>query len=61
VLITTAKVVAPVLAVATILLMTVPARFDTTSTLFLATMHVALIPAVLLALRALTSHRAQER
>jgi hypothetical protein len=53
VLITTAKVVATVLAVATIGLMTIPARFDGTSTLFLATMHITLAPAAVLALGAL--------
>jgi Family of unknown function (DUF6069) len=59
VLIPTAKVIAPTLAVATIGLMTLPARFDTTSTLFLATMHLALIPATVHALGALTPQRAQ--
>ena len=39
--ITTAKVVAPVLAVATIWVMTIPAHFDTTSTWCLAAMHLA--------------------
>jgi Family of unknown function (DUF6069) len=52
-LITTAKVLAPTLAVATIGLITLPARFDTASTLFLAAMHLALIPATLLALAAM--------
>lgn len=48
-----ARVAAPVLAVATIVLMTIPAGFDTTSTVFLAAMHLATIPAALLALDAL--------
>ena len=52
-LITTAKVVAPLLAVATIAVMTLPARFDTASTLCLATMHLTLVPATLLAIGAL--------
>ena len=52
-----AKGVAAILAVATIGLMTIPAGFDTTSTLFLATMHLALVPAAVLALGALASHR----
>jgi hypothetical protein len=49
-LLTVAKFVVPVVAIGTIGLMTIPAHFDTTSTLFLATMHLALIPATLLAL-----------
>lgn len=57
VLITAAKVVAPLLAIATIGLMTIPAHFDTTSTLSLAMMHIAMIPAVLLSLRALANNR----
>jgi len=60
-LVTTAKVIAPVLAVATIGLMTLPARFDTTSTLFLATMHLALIPGTVLALGAFTPRHAEFR
>ncbi|GAA4244842.1 DUF6069 family protein [Dactylosporangium darangshiense] len=48
-----ARIVAPILAVATIAVMTVPAGFDTTSALSLAAMHLALIPASLLALNAL--------
>jgi hypothetical protein len=54
-----AKIIAPALAIATIGLMTLPARFDTTSKLFLAAMHLTLIPAALLALRALTPQRAE--
>jgi hypothetical protein len=50
VLIATSKVIGPLLAVATIGMMTIPAHFDTTSTIILATMHIALIPATLLAL-----------
>ncbi|WP_200938453.1 DUF6069 family protein [Cellulomonas sp. Root137] len=49
----TALVVAPVLAVATILVMTVPADFDTASTVTLACCHLALVPISVLALRAL--------
>jgi Family of unknown function (DUF6069) len=56
-LITTAEVVATVLPVATIGVMTVPAGFDTTSAFFLAAMHLALVPAGLLALRALDPKR----
>jgi hypothetical protein len=48
-----ARIAAPALAVATIALMTVPADFDATSTVSLAAMHLATIPAALLALRAL--------
>jgi Family of unknown function (DUF6069) len=57
ILITVAKIAAAVLAAGTIGLMTIPAHFDTISTLTLATMHLALIPAALLALRALTPPR----
>ena len=49
-LLTIARVLAPVLAVATIGAMTIPARFDATSTLCLSTMHLALIPAALYAI-----------
>jgi hypothetical protein len=56
-LIRTAKVIAAALAVATIGLMTLPAHFDTTSTLFLVAMHLALIPATVLALGALDPQR----
>jgi hypothetical protein len=49
-LIRAAKIVVPVLALATIALMTVPAQFDTCSTVFLSCMHVALIPISLLAI-----------
>jgi hypothetical protein len=48
-----AKVVAPVFALATIALMTVPADFDTTSTYCLSCMHVALVPISLIALTTL--------
>jgi hypothetical protein len=58
-LITTAKIIVSVLAVATIGLMTLPAHFDTTSTLFLGAMHLALIPATVLALGALDPRRDQ--
>jgi len=60
-LLTIAKLVAPVVAIGTIGLMTIPAHFDTTSTLFLATMHLALIPATLLALGSLARQPKQAR
>jgi hypothetical protein len=53
-LIRIAKVVASLLAVSTVGLMTIPAGFDATSAAFLATMHLALVPAALLALEALS-------
>lgn len=53
VLINAAKIASPALALATIALMTIPAHFDTTSTMFLATMHLTLIPVSVLALTAL--------
>jgi hypothetical protein len=46
-----ASVVAPVLAVVTIALMTVPADFDVVSTVTLAACHVTLAPISVLALR----------
>lgn len=52
-LIRAGKIAVPVLALGTIALMTVPAHFDTTSTMFLSGMHVALIPISLHALAAL--------
>lgn len=51
--VTAALVVAPSLAVVTILLMTVPADFDTTSTLTLSLCHLALVPIAILSLRSL--------
>jgi hypothetical protein len=48
-----ARIVAPTLAVATIAVMTIPAGFDTTSAVSLAAMHLAIIPASLLALNTL--------
>lgn len=48
-----AYVVAPVFSVATIGVMTLPADFDTASTVCLTLMHLATIPAALLALRTL--------
>lgn len=51
--ITAAKVIGPLMAVATIGLMTLPARFDTTTTLSLTAMHLTLIPVTWLALRTL--------
>jgi RsiW-degrading membrane proteinase PrsW (M82 family) len=53
VLINAAKIASPALALATIALMTIPAHFDTTSTMFLASMHLTLIPISVLALTAL--------
>jgi hypothetical protein len=57
VLILIAKVVAPVLAVATIGAMTIPARFDATSALSLSTMHLTLIPAALYAVAGFAPRR----
>lgn len=48
-----AAVVAPVTAVATIGIMTIPADFDTVSTLSLAACHLTLVPVSLAAIRAL--------
>ena len=48
-----ARIAAPALAVATIAAMTIPAGFDTTSAVSLATMHLVTIPAALLALHVL--------
>lgn len=48
-----ALIVAPSLAVVTILLMTVPADFDTTSSVALGLCHLALVPITILSLRAL--------
>lgn len=48
-----ARIAAPMLAVATIAVMTIPAGFDTTSAVSLAAMHLALIPSTLVALRML--------
>jgi hypothetical protein len=58
-LISAAKVIGPVMAAATIGLMTLPAGFDTTTTLSLSAMHLSLIPATWLALRALSPVRPQ--
>ena len=52
-----ARIAAPTLAVVTIVVMTIPAGFDTTSAVSLATMHLATIPAALLALDALAHWR----
>ncbi len=48
-----ARIVAPTLAIATIGVMTIPAHFDTTSTLFLSAMHVTLAAAAVLAIQEL--------
>lgn len=48
-----ASVVAPLLAVVTILLMTIPADLDTVSTVALACCHLTLVPISLLAIRRL--------
>lgn len=53
-----AMVVGPMLAVGTILLMTLPADFDTTSRVALALCHVTLVPISIAAVRAI-GHRAQ--
>jgi hypothetical protein len=50
-----ALVAGPVLAVATILAMTVPADLDATSTVTLALCHLTLVPIIVLAVRALAS------
>jgi Family of unknown function (DUF6069) len=58
-----ARIAAPTLAVATVAVMTIPAGFDTTSAVALAAMHLATIPAALVALHALPrrpSHRTQQ-
>ena len=55
-----ARIAAPTLAVVTIAVMTIPAGFDTTSTVSLAAMHLALIPAALLALNTLPRGRRGE-
>ena len=49
----TAMIVAPVLAVVTIFVMTIPADLDTTSTITLALAHLTLAPISVLAVRAL--------
>lgn len=56
-IITLARIAGPVFAVATIGVMTLPADFDTTSTVCLAAMHLATIPALLVALNALPQGR----
>ena len=50
VLVTVAMVVAPVLALATIAVMTIPVDLDTASTVALAACHVVLVPVSLVAL-----------
>jgi len=52
-LMTPAKIVASVLAISTVWAMTVPAGFDSTSTLCLAAMHLVVAAAFVLALDAL--------
>jgi hypothetical protein len=49
----TALVVGPLLAIATIALMTLPADLDTTSTVTLALCHLVLVPVIIVAVRAL--------
>jgi hypothetical protein len=49
-MLTVAKVVAPVLAVATIGIMTIPAGFDRTSAVLLSAMHLVVVPGALHAL-----------
>lgn len=49
----TALVVGPLLAVATIALMTLPADLDATSTVTLALCHLVLVPVIIVAVRAL--------
>jgi hypothetical protein len=48
-----ALVIGPVLAVGTVLVMTVPADLDTVSTVTLAACHLTLVPILVLAVRAL--------
>lgn len=50
---TLASVVAPFLAVVTVLLMTIPVNLDTVSTVALAACHLTLVPISLLAIRRL--------
>ncbi len=53
-----ALIVGPVLAVGTVLLMTLPAGLDRISTVTLATCHLTLVPIIVLAVRALSGrHR----
>ena len=49
----TALVVGPLLAIATIALMTLPADLDATSTVTLALCHLVLVPVIIIAVRAL--------
>lgn len=56
-ILTAARIIAPALAVFTIGLMTIPAHFDSASTLSLAAMHLVLVPAALVALRGLAASR----
>jgi hypothetical protein len=52
-----ALIVAPVLAIGTILVLTLPADFDTTSKTTLALCHLTLVPISILAVTALTRPR----
>ncbi len=52
-----ALVIAPVLAVVTIFVMTIPADFDTASTITLALTHLALAPVCVAGLLAIARHR----
>lgn len=52
-----ASVVAPLLAVVTIFVMTVPVDLDAVSTVALAACHLSLVPISLLAIRRLQRHR----
>ena len=54
---TAALVAGPVLAVGTVLLMTLPADLDAISTVTLALCHLSLVPILVLAVRALTGER----
>jgi hypothetical protein len=49
--------VAPTFAIATIVLVTIPANFDATSTVFLSFMHLAVIPISLLAIARLAQRQ----
>lgn len=52
-----ALIVGPVLAVGTVLLMTLPADLDEISTVTLAACHLTLVPIIVLAVRALSRRR----
>jgi Family of unknown function (DUF6069) len=55
------RIAGPALAVITIGVMTIPAGFDTTSAIALSAMHLATIPAMLVALNALARRQGEGR